>query len=546
MRRLFTTSIRNKLLLNTGTGTGLVLLATLAAMFVTWQSLQTYQGLLGRSVAIQERLAAVERALDQQLLAWKDILLLGSDPARERAVERFERAADKVQREASALGESLSDTERGGELVAELKAQHEEMNAGYREGLTMFVDSGFIQLTAQATVEGLAGPPRKTLDALKTYVENQLQGLATRTGERALDNLLICLGAMLVAVVIAFCVFLLLLRRSVTRPAHALVDNLERMAAGDFTQPVPRHTEDELGRVARAAEQLRQDMGALIGRVHSAVQQLGESAEQAAAVAEHNRTAVKSQQQETDQVATAMNEMSATIQEVARHAGEASESATAASHESATGRKVVEATVRDIDQLATRIEEAGKAVEQLDEHSTAIGSVLNVIREIAEQTNLLALNAAIEAARAGEQGRGFAVVAEEVRALARRTAESTEEIQRTIEALQSGSRHSVSLMSASREGAASTVEQARGAGEALGRIDEAVARIGEMNTQIASATEQQSSTSEEMNRSISHIAQVADDSAEAASETTRASQSLKDLAEELRGLVDRFQVADAR
>ncbi|MCS4502828.1 methyl-accepting chemotaxis protein [Arhodomonas aquaeolei] len=546
MFRLLTSSIRNKLLLNTGLGTGLTLGAALFAMAVAWQGLQTYRGLLDSSLVTQADISSLNQDLDRQLLAWKDIMLLGADPAREKAEARFRKQGDSIEEDSKALISRLDDMPEVRALLKRFRSEYAEMRSGYDEALQVFVDSGYMRLTARAMVDGLAEQPRQTLVEVQDRVDERLQGMAQETAASTMRNFMITLVLIAIAVLVAFAVFLFLLRRSITRPAGELVEGLQAMAAGDFTRPVERHTQDELGRVAEAAERLRTDVGELVGEVRGAVARLGESAEQTAALAEHNRTAITTQREETSQVATAMNEMNATVQEVARNAGEAAESAASASRDSENGRGVVETTVSRMDQLAQRIDEAGTAVEQLDQHSTAIGSVLDVIRDIAEQTNLLALNAAIEAARAGEQGRGFAVVAEEVRALARRTAESTDQIQRTIEELQSGSRRSVELMGESRGAAGEVVEQAREAGAALQRIAEGVQRINEMNDQIASAAEEQSATTDEMNRSISNIAQVADDSAETAGETTRASESLQRLADELDELVRRFRISAAR
>lgn len=245
---------------------------------------------------------------------------------------------------------------------------------------------------------------------------------------------------------------------------------------------------------------------------------------------------------ETEQVATAINEMSATVQEVARNTDTAANLATEADGYSTEGSNVVMQTVSAINALASEVENTSAVIQQVESDSENIGQVLQVIREIAEQTNLLALNAAIEAARAGEQGRGFAVVADEVRSLAGRTQQSTEEIKVIIEKLQSGAREAVEAMRSGREQTAVSVEQASRAGTALESITQSVTSINDMNTQIASAAEEQSAVAEEINRSTSAIMQVVEDNVGNAHQVENNSQELMQIAQKLEGLVGQFKV----
>ncbi len=216
------------------------------------------------------------------------------------------------------------------------------------------------------------------------------------------------------------------------------------------------------------------------------------------------------QKDEVDKVATAMTEMSATVHEVARNATEAAEAAQRADEETTKGKMVVSQAIEAIDLLANEVNDAAQVIHRLEQDSDEIGAVLDVIRGIAEQTNLLALNAAIEAARAGEQGRGFAVVADEVRTLAQRTQQSTQEIQNMIERLQSGAQDAVKAMEQGRSRAQVGVEQAAEAGTSLETIAQAVGTISDMNTQIATAAEEQSVVAEEINLNIVSISDMAD------------------------------------
>ena len=276
-----------------------------------------------------------------------------------------------------------------------------------------------------------------------------------------------------------------------------------------------------VGQLAASAEQLRSSLHSAMQQVAQSATRLAQESAHLSKVSEGTTEGVSAQQQETDMVATAINEMTATVAEVARSAANAADAAAKADQEALDGKRLVAAAIDQIDTLATEIERTADTINTLAADSGNISGVLDVIRGIAEQTNLLALNAAIEAARAGEQGRGFAVVADEVRTLASRTQQSTQEIQGMIERLQSGTRGAVAAMKQNQGHAQETVSQAARAGTARDGITAAVTRINEMNTQIASAAEEQGAVAEEINRNVSNISHVAETSAHGAQQIHR-------------------------
>jgi len=310
----------------------------------------------------------------------------------------------------------------------------------------------------------------------------------------------------------------------------------------DLTQRVEIVSKDEIGAMAENLNSMLAKFQGIIQQVSSSTGQLASAAEEMSAVSVQTSRGIQEQQSQTEQLATAMNEMAATVQEVAQHAVEAAGAAATANEESSQGRRVVNEAVNSINALAEAIGRAADAIQRVEADSERIGTVLDVIRGIAEQTNLLALNAAIEAARAGEQGRGFAVVADEVRTLAGRTQESTQEIQTMIESLQAGSKEAVQLMEQGSEQTQSSVAQTTTAGNALRAIADEVERINDMNTQIASAAEEQSTVAEEINRNVATISQVTDESAQGAEQNARASEDLSSLASDLQQMVARFKV----
>jgi methyl-accepting chemotaxis protein len=324
--------------------------------------------------------------------------------------------------------------------------------------------------------------------------------------------------------------------------AEMIVQGLHAMSQGDLTHKVNLTGKDEFAWMCWEYSEGRKGFTTLTKEILGSSGQLAAAAEELSAVTETSNSGVMRQQGEIEQVATAMNEMSATVTEVSKNAANAATAAQDADDQAKNGCEVVNTTVETINNLASEVERTSQVIENLKGDSLSIGAVLDVIRDIAEQTNLLALNAAIEAARAGEQGRGFAVVADEVRTLASRTQQSTREINDMIEKLQNGANQAVSVMEMGRAKAEESVEQAAKAGEALQAITGVVDNIKSMNMQIASAAEEQSATAEEINRNIVNISEVAQETAGGSQQTASASDELARLASDLQGQVAKFKI----
>ncbi|HCD6284819.1 TPA: methyl-accepting chemotaxis protein [Pseudomonas aeruginosa] len=354
-------------------------------------------------------------------------------------------------------------------------------------------------------------------------------------------NSLLIVGAAVLALLVglgaAFGISLL-----IVRPLRQAMGVAQRIAEGDLAVRVDSERRDEVGQLMAAMRAMTGSLRGIVSQLQDGVGRIAGASEALSGVTTRTRLGIDSQRAETEQVATAMNQMAATVHEVAHNAEEAAGSAESADGKVSVGQEVVRQTLDRIERLAEAVRAATASVEALSADSQRIGSVLDVIKSVAEQTNLLALNAAIEAARAGDQGRGFAVVADEVRALARRTQQSTAEIETLIGALQNGTQQAVQRMQRSHQLVDQSVEDALQTEAALGNIATAVALIQQMNQQIAAASEQQSAVAEEINRSVTAIREVADQSAQAMQSTASSSEQLAELGRELQGMVRHFRL----
>ena len=380
------------------------------------------------------------------------------------------------------------------------------------------------------------------LHALLTELEKFTAHAAhvAASDEKAAVNILLSVSA----VAILFGIYLsFIIAKSMNMGLSAAIRTAETIATGDLTVKVPSCGKNEIGRLLAALNTMRESLYNIVNELSSSATQLTTASEELSTVSEVTNENLHAQHAEVDQAATAVNEMTLTIQEVARNAVATSATAQQTQTTTGNGKRIVEDTIGSLDNLANAVENSAKVIHDLDTHSNNIGSVLDVIKNIAEQTNLLALNAAIEAARAGEQGRGFAVVADEVRTLASRTQDSTTEIESMIEKLQTGAKHAVNVMDTGREQASDSVEQAKKAGVALSEITQAVAHITDMNTQIASAAEEQAAVADEINKNIVKINSLSEENADAVNETTQSSVEMTKLAAHLHHLMENFRIA---
>ena len=324
--------------------------------------------------------------------------------------------------------------------------------------------------------------------------------------------------------------------------AKTLVSGIQNIKKGDLSRPIVISGKSDFTWMAKELDSARINVADLVHTIVGGVAHLETATQNMTNISKKTADGVLTQQSEINQVASAMNTMAISVQNVARTAGDTAQAAQQADQEAQAGKQIVTEAMGAIDLLANEVEKASETLNSLEGDIGNIGAIVDVIRGITEQTNLLALNAAIEAARAGEHGRGFAVVADEVRTLAARTQDSTHEIEEMVSRLQSGASAAVQVMNEGRERAKTSVEKAESAGTALDSITTMITKMDEMSASIASAANEQSTVAEDINRGIVNISQVAEHTAEGAGETTSAAAEMAKLTAQLQEAAAKFKV----
>ena len=446
-------------------------------------------------------------------------------------------AAESLQAYAEAVSHALNALDVAQAAVTDLPADSTLLKtdlANYREQLLALKDAQVTTETAQNQFEQQLNQLLDQNDA----VSRAQTLMRDREAEHTRTLLIsVTVAALLLGTLAAWWI-----ARQIAVPLRQVLVCANRIAQGDLSHDIHVERRDELGQLQQTISDMTRNLRSLISGIGDSARQIASAATQLSAVTAQTRTGINNQKDETDQVATAMNEMLATAQEVARHAEQASIAANEADLQASAGDKVVTQAVEQIGQLAEEMALSGRAMLALQQESQKIGSVLDVIKSVSQQTNLLALNAAIEAARAGIAGEGFAVVADEVRSLAQRTQESAEEIEGLIQGLHTGTQQVADVMDSSRTLTDYSVELTRDAGDALAAIARTVSVIQEMNPQIAAAAEEQSAVAEEINRSVLRVRDVSEQTAAASEETATASVQLTKLSLDLQTLVGRFRL----
>ncbi|WP_047226971.1 methyl-accepting chemotaxis protein [Pseudomonas brassicacearum] len=518
-----------------------MLLIALASFHFLSNGVQNYRNLIDGPLRASQLIDEANLQFKVQVQEWKNVLLRGKQPADlAKYWKQFEDRQHDVQ---GILGQLI-----GLEGVATpiktriegLRDEHRQLGAAYQKGRDAFVTAGGDAAAGDAAVKGVDRAASEQMSALVVELRKLASEQSAQISAGADRTIMLGTVIMLVSGLLIGLFSLWLVNRNLVQPIRNLIEYVTQLSRGRFAERVVSNRQDELGDLALAANTLRDFLAETFSRLQRSATELDSASGELNAIASLMSQGTSEQFERTDQVATAMNEMSATAQEVARHAADAAQAADDADHSAQQGEKVMQGTIHTITRMRGEIANTATVIRQLETDSGRIGKVLEVIRGIAEQTNLLALNAAIEAARAGEAGRGFAVVADEVRSLAQRTASSIIEINQIIQTVQTGAVDAAQAIESGQSRSEESVEQVTQAGVMLERITQAVEAIRDMNRQIATAAEEQTSVAEDISRNLTEITCIASTNLDNVQRTEAASRNLHGLSGQLNEVTARL------
>ncbi|MCP6699757.1 methyl-accepting chemotaxis protein [Pseudomonas donghuensis] len=526
------TSLRVQILALLGGSLLAILLIALVCFQLLSSSVRGYGQLIDGPLQASQLIDEANLQFKVQVQEWKNVLLRGKQPTElDKYWQQFLAREQQVQ---GILDQLIEHSEQPLKARAEqLKDSHRQLGQAYAQGRQAFLAAGADPAVGDQAVKGVDRAASEQMSALVTQLRTDAQARAQAISQSAERTVWLGLLVMFGSAVLVGLFSLWLVNRSLIEPIRSLIDYVAQLSQGRFEARVASERRDELGRLAVAANTLRDFLADTFSRLQRNAGELESASGELRGIAGNMARGTDDQFQRTDQVATAMHEMSATAQEVARHAADAARAADEADHSAQAGEQVMQQTIDTIAVVNQEIAGTAEVIRHLQADSGRIGKVLEVIRGIAEQTNLLALNAAIEAARAGEAGRGFAVVADEVRSLAQRTAASIAEINQIISAVQSGAVDAVKAIESGQRRSEEGAEQVQQAGQMLQRITVAVEAIRDMNRQIATAAEEQTSVAEDISRNLVEITRIATTNQQAVQQTEQAGQHLHGLSGQL-------------
>ncbi|GFE59916.1 methyl-accepting chemotaxis protein [Geobacter sp. AOG2] len=500
------------------------------------------QQLYAQDIKPMKELVDLTEAFQKMRVATRDVTIAQTPEARQKGSalrkESFRAANEALIAIAASSGESRAAADELRKSItrynAILDTIYEMIVAGKAAEADAFGRTPEVAATVKASTEQL-----KALTAAKIAHGNKNTEAAIAITDSSLILSVVCTVVMLA---IAF-VFGMVSTRLITRPVHSLVQQAEKIAAGDLTVKIEQESRDEIGVLAGSFAKMAENLRDTLGRVKATSDQVATASNQLQSTSEQIATGAEEVSGQAQTVATASEELSATSGDIAQNCHAAAQSSRQATGAAQTGAEVVAQTVSVMTRIAERVNATARSVEGLGTRSDQIGTIVGTIEDIADQTNLLALNAAIEAARAGEQGRGFAVVADEVRALAERTTKATKEIGAMIKAIQTETKGAVSAMEEGVREVRQGTEEAAKSGGAIQEILHQIDAVSMQVNQIATAAEEQSATTTEITSNIHRISGVVHQTAQGSQKSAAAAAQLARLSDDLHSLVEQFKLA---
>lgn len=535
-------SIRNKMMMITGTGTTLLLCSSLLGLWMSWNGINHSQEDALLRIEEEHLIINIEKNLDKEVKELKNLLLRGNRDA--AVVDTHWNNVlkhEKLVIEQTDQLKSMAKSEQVVALIDQFTQAHAQMNRDYREAHRVFIENNMNASLADDASAGKDTPAIEILGKLSDTIAELAKTSSKANAQAALRSIQITLAMMGGAIVIAFLVFLGALQKGIIQPARQMVKDLNQLASGDFTKPVTQTTHDEIGQVAESAEKIRRDLGMVINNVKNASSTVSNSAVALASSSNQVLAGSTAQSEAAAATAAAVEQMSVSIHSVADNAEEVRSLSRHSLQNTTDGKERLDDLAQQIDKTVTAMQEIAESVQQFVASAVTITSMTQQVKDIADQTNLLALNASIEAARAGEQGRGFAVVADEVRKLAEKSAQSANEIDGVTRALESRSHQASAALERGQLFLKASQNSMNNAATAMDSTCQAMDQSSRGVDAITDSVREQTSASNEIAKNIEHIANMAEENNASIASTSESANQLQRLASELLTTVSKFK-----